>query len=221
MTYFTKDYIDFFKELAANNNKEWFDANKKRYAKGVKEPFEKFIGDLIAEVSKLNKEIAITHKDAIFRINRDIRFSKDKTPYKTNRSAIISPKGRKDKSYPGMYIEAGPQHVRIYGGVYMPDKDQLYNIRERMAENPKAFEKLINDPEFKAVFGEVRGEQNKIVPKEFKDAASDYPFILNKQWYWFKEMKPEILLKNDLLEQVTAVYKANQKLMDYFAEASK
>lgn len=221
MTYFTKDYIDFFKELAANNNKEWFDANKKRYAKGVKEPFEKFIGDLIAEVSKLNKEIAITHKDAIFRINRDIRFSKDKTPYKTNRSAIISPKGRKDKSYPGMYIEAGPQHVRIYGGVYMPDKDQLYNIRERMAENPKAFEKLINDPEFKAVFGEVRGEQNIIVPKEFKDAASDYPFILNKQWYWFKEMKPEILLKNDLLEQVTAVYKANQKLMDYFAEASK
>jgi uncharacterized protein (TIGR02453 family) len=94
MVYFEKDYFEFFKELAANNHKEWFDVNRSRYHSSVKEPFDKFIADLITEVHKIDKKIEIAPKDAIFRINRDIRFSKDKTPYKLNRSAIISPRQR-------------------------------------------------------------------------------------------------------------------------------
>ncbi|MEZ4922076.1 MAG: DUF2461 domain-containing protein [Crocinitomicaceae bacterium] len=219
MAHFSKDYFDFFKELAANNNKEWFDANRDRYQKSVKLPFDKFVGDLLNEIRKIDKKIEIEPKDAIFRINRDIRFSNDKTPYKTNRSAIISPKGRKDKSYPGLYIEISPEHCRIYGGVYMPDKTQLYNIRERIADDPKKLEKLISDKGFKDNFGELRGEKNKVIPKEFKDAADQFDIIYNKQFYWFKEVSPKEALKDDFLKVTVNSYKANKPLMNYFEEA--
>ena len=115
-SYFSKDFLDFFKELAANNNKDWFDANRKRYDKSVKEPFKAFVADLISESQKIDPSIDIEAKDAIFRINRDIRFSKDKTPYKLDRSAIISAAGRKDHSIPGFYIALGPDKTYLGGG---------------------------------------------------------------------------------------------------------
>ncbi len=219
MNYFTKDYLNFFKELAADNTKEWFDANRKRYEKSVKKPFEVFVADLIEAIKKEDKKIEITHKDAIFRINRDIRFSADKSPYKLNRSAIISPKGRKDKAFPGLYFEMGPEHFRVYGGVYLPDKFQLQAIRETIAQNPGALEKLMMDKPFTQTFGKVLGEQNKVVPKEFKEAAEKMPLIYNKQFYWFTQFKPEEILNENVLETTLHAYRANKGMMDYFAEA--
>ena len=96
-TYFNHQFVDFFKELSKNNNTQWFNENKKSYETHVKLPFIKFIDDLIIEMSKLDETIAIEAKDAITRINRDIRFSKDKSPYKMHVSAIISAKGKKVK----------------------------------------------------------------------------------------------------------------------------
>lgn len=219
MAYFEKDYFDFFKELAANNNRDWFQEHKKRYENSVKKPFEVFVADLISEVGKLDKKVAIQPKDAIFRINRDIRFSKDKTPYKLNRSAIVSPIGKKDKANPGLYIEVSPEHVRVYGGVYMPDKTQLYNIRETIAQNPKKLEKLSSDKKFKDIFGEIRGEKNKIIPKEFKEIGEKSDIIYNKQFYWFTQWDPKEALKDDFLKKTMEAYKANKALMDYFAAA--
>ncbi|UKN03125.1 DUF2461 domain-containing protein [Paracrocinitomix mangrovi] len=221
MAYFTKDYFDFFKELAANNHKDWFDENRKRYHTSVKEPFDVFVGDLISEVKQRDKAVDIAPKDAIFRINRDIRFSNDKTPYKLNRSAIISPKGRKDKSFPGLYIEIGPEFCRVYGGVYMPDKEQLYDIRETINKDPKKLQKLISDKSFTSVFGELRGEKNKVIPKEFKEVGAEFDTIYNKQFYWFTEMKPEQALKDDFMKNVVKAYEANKAVMDYFKNAMK
>ncbi|MFT4603004.1 MAG: hypothetical protein ACI857_003191 [Arenicella sp.] len=219
MAHLSKDYMDFFKELAADNSKNWFDINRKRYKDSVKDPFDKFIGDLIDEVKKIDNKIEIAPKDAVFRINRDIRFSKDKTPYKLNRSAIISPKGRKDKAYPGLYIEVSPEHCRVYGGVYQPDKTQLYNIRETIVDNPSKLNKLMNDKEFKSTFGDVKGEKNKVIPKEFKEVAAKHEIVLNKQFYWYTEMKPAEALKDGFLDKVLTAYKTNKKIMDYFADA--
>ena len=221
MAHFEKDYFDFFKELASNNNKDWFDLNRKRYHSSVKEPFDKFVADLIAEVNKLDKNIDIAPKDAVFRINRDIRFSKDKTPYKLNRSAIVSPVGKKDKANPGLYVEVSPEHCRVYGGVFQPDKHQLYNIRETIVANPKKLDKLMSEKAFTDTFGEIRGEKNKVIPKEFKEAAEKFDAVFNKQFYWFTELKPNEALKDDFMKKIMAAYKANKKLMDYFAEAMK
>jgi len=96
MSYFTKDFIKFLKGLNKNNEREWFHANKKDYVTHVKDPFKAFVQLIIDKMQKVDPTVVITPKDAIFRINRDIRFSKDKTPYKTNVSAAISAGGRKD-----------------------------------------------------------------------------------------------------------------------------
>lgn len=219
MAYFNKDFIEFFKELAANNNKEWFDENRKRYEREVKDTFNKFIGDVISEVKKRDPKVDIAPKDAIFRINRDIRFSKDKTPYKIQVSAIVSRGGRKDMVSPGMYIELTPEHVRVYGGIYMCDKNQLQSIREHIAGNLKKFNEVINDKEFKSKYGEIRGEQNKVIPKEFKEIGEKEPLIYNKQFYYFGQMPPETVLNEDLLDQVMSYYDASVKVKDFFSKA--
>ncbi|MGB1103095.1 MAG: DUF2461 domain-containing protein [Crocinitomicaceae bacterium] len=217
--YFSEDYLNFFKELAPNNHKDWFDENRQRYHQSVKEPFEQFVTDLIGEVQKRDASIQLTYNDSIFRINRDIRFSKNKEPYKLNRSAIISAKGRKDKAFPGLYIEMGPEHYRVYGGVYQPSKDQLYDIRESIAKQPSKFMNLVNDKKFKEIYGEVRGDKNKVLPKEFKDPAAKTPLIFNKQFYWFTEFEPEIVETDDLMPVTLKAYEAGKPLMDYFIKA--
>jgi len=164
MNYFDQDFQNFFSELEKNNNKEWFDQNRKRYEKSVKIPFINFIDDLIGLINEDDPEVRIQAKDAIFRINRDIRFSKNKSPYKTHMSAIISHGGRKDKSVPGIYIQLDHKEIRFYGGAHMVDKDQLYKIRNAIANHLQEFQKLIDDPVFKKKFSKIHGEQNKRIP---------------------------------------------------------
>ena len=136
MSYFSPDFIQFFKDLRSNNEREWFHANKKRFETTVKKPFESFISDVIELLSVHDKHILITPKEAIFRIYRDTRFSKDKTPYKTHMSAVVSRGGRKDLTSPGVYLECNDEHFRIYSGVYMPNSKQLQRIREAIASQP-------------------------------------------------------------------------------------
>ena len=123
--------------------------NRKRYESNVKKAFENFISDLISTIQKHDKKIEITYKEAVFRINRDVRFSKDKTPYKMNRSAAIAAGGKKDHVNPGIYFEITPEHVRVYTGVFGPDKHQLLAIREEIADNLEEFDKIINEKKFK------------------------------------------------------------------------
>lgn len=221
MAYFTPDFLEFFKDLAGNNNREWFQENKKRYEQSVKKPFEVFVTDVIIAVQKEDKSVQIQAKDAIFRIYRDVRFSKDKTPYKIQVSAIISARGRKDMLSPGIYLELGPEHVRVYSGIYMPDKDSLYNIRSYIAANLSEFSKLINDKNFVEHFGHIRGDKNKIIPKEFKEVATKQPLIYNKQFYYFGEMDAKVVLDKDLLGKVLSFYKASKPLKALFAKALK
>lgn len=214
-SYFTTEYNAFLKELAANNNREWFHENKKRYEKSVKEPFKKFVEDLILRVNKLDPTVKIKPQQAIFRIHRDIRFSKDKTPYKTSNSAIIAKDGRKGMHNPGMYIEVGPEHIRVYGGLYMPDKDLLYAIRKKIANELTQFEKVINDSEFKRVFGGIKGEQNKRIPKEFQKTGEKQPLIYNKSFYYFSELSPDEVLNPALTDVIMEKHKAAEPVRKF------
>ncbi|UTW61411.1 DUF2461 domain-containing protein [bacterium SCSIO 12741] len=215
---FSPDYLQFFKELAANNHKGWFDENRKRYEKEVKKPFQQFIQALIDRVKEDDKEVEIEPKDAIFRINRDIRFSKDKTPYKLNMSGIVSPGGRKNKEAPGLYVEAGPEHFRIYGGVYMLDKNNLEDLRFHIAAQGRKFEQLINDKTFVSHYGEIRGEKAKRLPKELKEAAEKQPLIYNKNFYYFAELPPETVIAENVVDQVMEYYHAGKDLMYFFRQ---
>lgn len=214
---FTPDFLNFFIELAPNNNKDWFDQNRSRYEKNVKEPFKYFVQQLITEFSKMDPKFKETEpKDCIFRINRDIRFSKDKSPYKLQVSAVISPEGKKSRAIDGIYIELTPEHVRVYGGVYEVDKDDLQSIRKGIAKNLNEFRKLISNQDFRNVFGELRGEKNKVLPKELKNAGEQEPLMYNKQWYFFTEFDPEIILEQDLIKRVIEVYKVARPVEQFF-----
>jgi len=219
MQYFSPEYLEFFKELAGNNHKDWFDTNRKRYETVVREPFKIFIGDLIKNLAKDDPDLLIQPKDAIFRINRDIRFSKDKTPYKLNNSAIISSKGRKDKNHPGIYIELGPEKLAFYGGIYMPDSKQVQKLRTYFDKHTSDLNSLIDTTDFKELFGELKGEKSKRIPKEFKESAQKQPLLMNKQWYYFTHQSPDIIISDQLMKTVLDLEQKSRPIKEFLTNA--
>lgn len=219
MSFFSKDFIDFFIELAPNNNKDWFDLNRKRYENNVKKPFQNFVQHMIDEIAKTDASFKnIEPKDCIFRINRDIRFSKDKSPYKLMVSAVVAPNGKKSKAVNGVYFELTPEHVRVYGGIYEIEKDDLYAVREGIANNTYKFQALYTNPEFKNIFGEILGEKNKTLPKEFAETAKKEPLMFNKQWYFYAEFPVEKILSDDLDKIILNCYQAGRPVEGFFNE---
>ena len=222
MAFFTQDLLDFFIELAPNNNKDWFDENRKRYEKSVKEPFKDFVNHLIKKLTEIDPAFSeIEAKDCIFRINRDIRFSKEKQPYKLQVSAVVAPEGKKSKAINGVYFEISPEHLRVYGGVYEIEKDDLLNLRVGLTENLDTFKKLYNDPKFVKMYGELRGAKNKILPKEIKEFGEKEPLIFNKQFYFFTEFTPETILFDNLDELIVDCYQVGKPIQDFFNKLIK
>lgn len=201
--FFTLDFYEFFIELSMNNQKSWFDLNRKRYESEVKLRFENFIQHLIEAMSVINADFKdIKPKDCIFRINRDIRFSKDKQPYKLFCSASIHKGGKKSMTPGGLYIELGPEKCAIYSGVYMPEKEDLYKIRLNIANNLDSFHAAIHEERFLRYFGHVRGEKNKKIDAVFKEASLAQNLIFNKQFYVMHEFDAERTLDMDFLVMV-------------------
>jgi uncharacterized protein (TIGR02453 family) len=222
MAFFVPDFIQFFKDLAPNNNKDWFDENRNRYAEIIREPFKAFVDHMIVELTKVNLKFKdLQNKDCIFRINRDIRFSKDKTPYKMNVSALIAPGGKKNYMGEGIYFELGPEHVRIYSGLYELDKDTLLLLREGIAKNQKEFKKLYSDKNFESTFGQIRGEQNKIIPMELREAAESENLIFNKQFYYFVQFPPKKLLAKDFDKTIIEIYNTARPMEQFFSTLLK
>lgn len=218
---FTADFMRFFMELAPNNHKEWFDENRSRYEKQVRDPFKKFIEQLIPQLHEIDADLPLLQaKDCIFRINRDIRFSKDKSPYKLHASAAIAPAGKKDFTSPGLYLEFSPEHIRLYSGVYQPDKEVLAKIRKHLALHQAEFEILMRIDAFVQFWGgEIHGDRNKILPKELKTKAESFPLLFNKQFYYFSDMDPEMIESEHLEEEILMRYKAILPLNRFFRKA--
>lgn len=222
MQYFTEDFNNFFKGLAPNNHKDWFHKNKKTYERAVKKAFARFLTDLIQNIrEKYDPELDLEVKNAVFRINRDIRFSKDKTAYKLHVSAIVSRGGRKNMQYPGMYIQFGVGELSIGGGTYRPEKENLQLIREHIVRNPEKVKKLKANKAFKEIYKEIQGEKNKRIPKDFKEAVLSEPLIANKQFYFMAQYADDesILLKDDLMDWALEHYEAGMAWNQFFVEA--
>lgn len=219
MTYFNSSFLKFFKELSKNNNKEWFDENRKTYEKEVKKPFADFVDEMINRIHDEEPEVLIKPADAIMRINKDIRFSKDKTPYNTYVAANISRYGKKDKSYPGIYFQLSHEGVMIAGGAYMVDNPTLQAIRNYIADNLKEFSAAYRDKSFKEKFGEIQGEKSKRIPPEFKEIAEKEPLILNKQFFYSATLKPDIITSEKLPEILMEYYRAGKRVNEFVKKA--
>lgn len=169
--------MKFLIDLRDNNNREWFQSNKKRF-EAAKEDFSGFISVIIAKLSEFDSALAgTTASDCLFRIYRDVRFSKNKDPYKTAFGASIAPGGRKS-SIPGFYLHAEPDNSFLAGGAYQPEPAMLLKIRTAIANRFDEFEAIVGAGEFVAAFGELdsHGEALVNVPKPFlkDDPAAKY-----------------------------------------------
>lgn len=216
--------LQFLYELSQNNNRDWFEKNKKRYEADLKKPFEALVGAVIERVLRFEPAFGpITPKDSIFRIYRDTRFSKDKSPYKAHVSASFTPKGIKlsgeAMSYPGYYLHLEFGALWIGGGAYFLDKEPLRKVRAAIAQDPAALHKLLNAKDFTEKYGALRGETNKVMPPEFKEAAKAEPLLFQKQFYFMAELDPENALRPDFADFVAAHFEAGKPLNDYFRAA--
>ena len=172
--------FDFLSDLKKNNRREWYHANKDRF-KDAQQNFIDFVAMLLFRISEFDSEMIGTEpKDCLFRIYRDTRFSKDKTPYKTWFGASMNPGGRK-RMGAGYYIHVGPGDCYLAGGVWHPDKDTLSAIREYIVGWPNQFESIVNDKGFKGVFDELGGDRLKVAPKGY---PKDHPQI---EWLRYKD----------------------------------
>lgn len=214
----SEDFVEFFKELSANNEKTWFEANKKRFEKTVKVPFEELVAEVIMEVQKHDPAVQILPKDAVFRIYRDVRFSKDKTPYKTHMGAVISAGGRRQLQTPGIYIQCSHEGLAIAGGLYECDPELIQKVRRAIMADPRAFHKVVDAKDFVEKFGEIRGDRNKVLPEEFKAAAANEPYIANKQWYFWTELPVDELLRPDVVNVVMEYWHVARPVNGYFAK---
>lgn len=182
----TATYSAFFKELAQNNTKEWFHANKKRYENDVKTPFLEILETLLPKLKQWDPRILDDPKKALFRINRDIRFAKDKSPYNTLMKAGFSPGGKKSE-LPGYYLGIDAEHVHVGGGLFMIRPPELKKVRELIAKKPETLIQLVTEKGFKDSFGQLKGEKAKRLDKSFLATADKTEFIFNKQFYGFAE----------------------------------
>ena len=213
-----KEFFQFFKGLEKNNNKEWFDDNRKDYEKFVKVPFREFVQDTIDAIRTVEPELQQDAKDAIFRINRDIRFSKDKTPYKTHMSAHISRFGRKAIGSPGFYLQVDTKGGSLGGGCYQPDKEQLLLIRDLISHEGANLHKALKRKAFKDRYGDLQGEKNKIIPAEFKQAAISEPLLYNKQFFYWATLNKNLFTSKDAVKDILTYYKAAKPVQDFFAQ---
>ncbi len=213
------DLLQFLYELSQNNNREWFTSNKKRFDTIVKKPFDQFVTALIERIKTFEPEFQTIPKESIFRIYRDTRFSKDKTPYKTHMSAVFTPLGRKTMHEPGYYLQLSFGSLSLGGGAYFLEKEPLAKVRQAIAQDPAGFRKLLNEPGFKAKYGEIKGERNKILPPELKTAAQSEQLLFNKQFYFMTDIAPETAIGPEAIEHIAAYFEAGKALNDFFRKA--
>lgn len=203
-------YTTFFKELEQNNHRDWFKANKKRYETDVKEPFYELLDQLIPQLKSLEPEISGTTKEAVFRINRDIRFSKDKTPYNTLMKAGFAIGGRKSQ-WPGYYLGISSQHLHIGGGLFNVKGPELKAVRELIAGNVSEFKDLVDDPNFQETFGGLQGDRAKRLDKSLHEAWNQTEYLANKQFYAMAQIPISKHLGKPNLDEL---------VMDYFTQVN-
>lgn len=214
----TEVTLPFLRAIQENNNTTWMHNNIELYRQ-ERDNFFDFWKKLIAKTAEFEPEIKdLEIKDATFRFNRDIRFSKDKSPYKTNFSLVICEWGKKSEEA-CYYVHIQPDSSFIWWWMYMISTPTTNNIRNYISKNYKEFNKIINNPEFKKTFWELMWEKLKKVPKQFDPENPAWELLKMKSRYvWHKISDKKILSKN-FLDSCIKIFKIIKPLNDFLNKA--
>ena len=203
---FPREGIRFLKSLKRNNNRDWFEKHKHEYEEFLKFPMQSFIVALQPHFQSFAPEFDLSPKRSIFRIYRDIRFSNDKTPYKTHIAAHFVLRG-KEKGFlgSGYYFHVEPGEVFIGGGIYMPDSDQLKGIRQAIAKRGDELLSIINDRSFKKRFGKLEGERLQRIPKGYDESHPMAEWLKLRQFFVGVSLPESTCYKASLVDTIASI----------------
>jgi len=209
-----KDILNFLSLLKENNNREWFNENKNLY-EVAKNKFEEFVNILIPKIKEFDTEIDVSSaKECTYRIYRDVRFSKNKDPYKPNMGAYISKGGKKSK-YAGYYIHIESDASFAGGGIYCPQPTILKSIRIDIYEDTETIKSIINNKTFSGTFSKMYGEKLKTAPRGFPKDFPDIDLLNYKSYTVVKNITNNNLLSNKFLEDLLLIFKTQKPFNDY------
>ncbi len=212
--------FQFLKKLAKNNNREWFEKNKPHYL-GIKTSFEEFVAELLEEMIKFDESLAGQDpKKLVFRIYRDVRFSKDKRPYKHNISAAFSSDG-KGMAKPGYYFHIEPGDKSFVGiGLYAPPADNLAKVRQEIDYNGEHLEKLFKTKSFKKYFDDFWTEDTlKTMPKGYPKDHPHIKWLKLKSFIVTHSFTDKQVMDKKFLKTVSSVLREAKPLNDFLTDA--
>lgn len=210
--------LNFLSKLEINNNRDWFNENKNLYVEAQKN-FITVVDDIIQGISNFDSSVQkLEAKNCVFRIYKDTRFSKDKTPYKTNMGASLAEKGTKTLSHAGYYIHLQPGQSFLAGGVYMTETANLKLIRQKISDESEEFLNILNNKNFKKNL-ELRGDRLVKVPQGFdkEDPMADY--LKYKQFTVFHQLTDDDVLDKKFVEKAVKIFKEIYPFNQFLNEA--
>jgi len=207
--------IDFLKKLAKNNDRDWFKENKNGYQE-ARENTIAFADKVLFELKKIDKIDNESGKKTLYRIYRDVRFSKDKSPYKTHWAMSFRRSG--DELRGGYYVRIKPGEMMVGGGFYAPESKDIKLIRAHIADDPEPLRKILKAKKFKETFGELKGEKVKTAPKGFDKAHPAIELLRYKSMYAFKEFTDKEAMEEGFYKKVITTFKAIRPYFDYMSD---
>ncbi len=219
---FSKDFFAFFGELKANNDRAFFEANKQRFRESVQAPMSEFIAAMAPHLAKISKQFVADPRPnggSMFRIYRDIRFARDKRPYKEHAACQFRHCMGRDVHAPGFYVHLSPDEVFFGGGLWMPESDSLLKIRERIASKPSLWRKVVEDKGFAKRFGSVEGEQLTRAPKGFDPSHAFIADIRRKSFVAGVDSTARAARDSRLVPDVADSFAALSPLMKFLCDA--
>lgn len=217
---FPQEGITFLKQLKKNNTREWFTPRKKIFEEQVKAPMLELVDVINHEIASFAPEYLTEPGKALYRIYRDTRFSKDKTPYKTHVAANLHRSGADKHAAAGFYFSVSPEQIEIAAGVYMPGAEQLLAIRKYLSGNLKEFESLLGAKGLEKLVGPLQGDSLHRPPKGFSadDPAADW--IRRKQWYFYDtRLDPALATTPKLTGEIVKRLQAMTPMANFFNRA--
>jgi uncharacterized protein (TIGR02453 family) len=207
--------IDFFRGLARNNRREWFQPRKAVFEEQVKQPMRTLVEAVNGALAGFAPAYVTDPEKAIYRIYRDTRFSKDKTPYKDHIAASFHRRTESPHGDAGYYFAISHKEVAIGGGIYMPEPQTLVTLRNHLAQNHQDFRKILANRTLRRLLGELQGDQLSRMPKGF---PSDHPaedLLRRKRFILYVELAPDIATTRALYNEIVSRFRAMVPFLDF------
>jgi uncharacterized protein (TIGR02453 family) len=207
--------MQFFRSLKRNNRREWFQPRKHLYDEQVKAPMAELVTALNAELIRFAPDYVAEPAKAIYRIYRDTRFSKNKTPYKTHIAAIFPRRSLEKHEGAGLYFSVSPAEIEVAGGVYMPGPGALLAIRTHLAEHHEEFTRIVKSRKLRELVGDLHGEQLSRVPKGFPRDHEAADLLRYKQWLLYVMLDPALAATPRLLPEIRTRFEVMMPFLEF------